>query len=154
MEHVYNLEQANLETPSLVTIGVFDGVHKGHQALIKKLVDTAHSQGRLAVVLTFFPHPVTEFYILDGRELEPFRVESAQLRENGAPYGTAPRPERIRLRVRPLMNEVMEQVPVLRYEIRSPGSVVVRPENRRYIRVAIEDIRETITLPMIRLPWR
>lgn len=57
MNHVYNLVDACLEKPSLVTIGVFDGVHIGHQHLIKQLVDEAHRTDRLAVVLSFFPHP-------------------------------------------------------------------------------------------------
>jgi riboflavin kinase / FMN adenylyltransferase len=41
-----------------LTIGSFDGVHLGHQYLIKKLVDGAHAAGAPAVVLTFHPHPV------------------------------------------------------------------------------------------------
>jgi riboflavin kinase/FMN adenylyltransferase len=41
-----------------LTIGSFDGVHLGHQSLIKKLVDGAHAVGSPAVVLTFHPHPV------------------------------------------------------------------------------------------------
>jgi len=41
-----------------LTIGSFDGVHLGHQHLIKKLVDGAHAVGAPAVVLTFHPHPV------------------------------------------------------------------------------------------------
>jgi riboflavin kinase / FMN adenylyltransferase len=41
-----------------LTIGSFDGVHVGHQYLIKKLVDGAHAVGAPAVVLTFHPHPV------------------------------------------------------------------------------------------------
>lgn len=57
MNHVYNLADVNLLKPSVVTIGVFDGVHLGHQHLIRQLVRTAHEHGRLAVVLTFFPHP-------------------------------------------------------------------------------------------------
>ena len=57
MTHIYSLTEANLHEHSIVTIGVFDGVHKGHQHLIKRLVDEAHTTGRLAVVLTFFPHP-------------------------------------------------------------------------------------------------
>jgi riboflavin kinase/FMN adenylyltransferase len=45
------------ERPALLTIGSFDGVHLGHQALIGKLVQTAHAQNYQAAVVTFFPHP-------------------------------------------------------------------------------------------------
>ncbi|MDE2776758.1 MAG: bifunctional riboflavin kinase/FAD synthetase [Chloroflexota bacterium] len=57
MSHLRNLKAANLDTDSLVTIGVFDGVHLGHQQLIQRLVDSARVSGRKAVVLTFYPHP-------------------------------------------------------------------------------------------------
>jgi len=57
MSHLRNLKEANLDTDSLVTIGVFDGVHLGHQQLIQRLVDSARASGRKAVVLTFYPHP-------------------------------------------------------------------------------------------------
>lgn len=57
MTHVHSLHDANLQTESLVTIGVFDGLHTGHQTLIQRLVDTAHAEGKNAVVITFFPHP-------------------------------------------------------------------------------------------------
>jgi len=42
---------------SVVTIGTFDGVHIGHQKIIKRLVNIAHSENLQALVLTFFPHP-------------------------------------------------------------------------------------------------
>ncbi|MBA3874331.1 MAG: bifunctional riboflavin kinase/FAD synthetase [Anaerolineae bacterium] len=67
MTHVYSLAEANLHEHSIVTIGVFDGVHKGHQHLIKRLVDEAHAIGQLAVVLTFFPHPDIVLRGLKGR---------------------------------------------------------------------------------------
>lgn len=42
---------------SIVTIGTFDGVHIGHQKIIKKLIKTANEKQLKSVVLTFFPHP-------------------------------------------------------------------------------------------------
>ncbi|HEX5406834.1 MAG TPA: bifunctional riboflavin kinase/FAD synthetase [Pseudonocardiaceae bacterium] len=41
----------------VATIGVFDGVHKGHQALMRKAVEMASQRGLPSVVLTFDPHP-------------------------------------------------------------------------------------------------
>jgi len=38
-------------------IGIFDGVHRGHQYLIKKMLTTAQRLGARPVVITFFPHP-------------------------------------------------------------------------------------------------
>ncbi|MBC7872052.1 MAG: bifunctional riboflavin kinase/FAD synthetase [Chitinophagaceae bacterium] len=67
MKHIYDLANAQLEQPSIVTIGVFDGVHRGHAHLIGQLVDQAHTSGRLAVVLTFFPHPDIVLRGLKGR---------------------------------------------------------------------------------------
>jgi len=46
---------------SWITIGSFDGVHLGHQALIKNLVDKAHSENHPALVITFWPHPANFF---------------------------------------------------------------------------------------------
>ena len=42
---------------SVVTIGVFDGVHRGHQAIIGHTVDRASQAGVASVVVTFDPHP-------------------------------------------------------------------------------------------------
>jgi riboflavin kinase/FMN adenylyltransferase len=40
-----------------LTIGSFDGVHRGHQEIIRRLVAGAHAHAVPAVVLTFYPHP-------------------------------------------------------------------------------------------------
>jgi riboflavin kinase/FMN adenylyltransferase len=64
MEHVRDLEQLHLEGCAL-TIGSFDGVHLGHQALIRALVGSARHTHLPAVVLTFFPHPSV---VLRGRK--------------------------------------------------------------------------------------
>ncbi|MCG2430023.1 bifunctional riboflavin kinase/FAD synthetase [Aequorivita xiaoshiensis] len=42
---------------SVVTIGTFDGVHIGHSAILKRLVETGKKEDLDSVVLTFFPHP-------------------------------------------------------------------------------------------------
>ncbi|MGB9776286.1 MAG: bifunctional riboflavin kinase/FAD synthetase [Anaerolineae bacterium] len=57
MEIVRDLESLNLSTPSHITIGAFDGVHRGHQHLIGAMARAAHETGRAAVALTFDPHP-------------------------------------------------------------------------------------------------
>lgn len=41
----------------VVTVGVFDGVHRGHRQLIARAVERAHERGLPAVVVTFDPHP-------------------------------------------------------------------------------------------------
>jgi riboflavin kinase/FMN adenylyltransferase len=56
MKYYRSLKQVSLEN-SWLTIGVFDGVHRGHQQIIRRLITGAHQQGVPAVVLTFDPHP-------------------------------------------------------------------------------------------------
>lgn len=51
---------ADIHDP-VVTIGVFDGVHRGHQKLIRRAVKLAHEAGVECVVMTFDPHPVKIF---------------------------------------------------------------------------------------------
>jgi len=45
------------EKKSVVTIGTFDGVHHGHQQILKKVADRAAGSDLTTVLLTFFPHP-------------------------------------------------------------------------------------------------
>jgi riboflavin kinase/FMN adenylyltransferase len=44
--------------PTMVTIGNFDGVHRGHQAVLTRLVERAREQSARAVAITFQPHPI------------------------------------------------------------------------------------------------
>ncbi len=65
MPHYHSLEAVSL-TGSWLTIGVFDGVHRGHQEIIRQLTAGAHQSGAPAVLLTFSPHPAK---VLAGREI-------------------------------------------------------------------------------------
>ena len=59
MEIWHGLEQvpANLDA-SVVTIGVFDGIHRGHRKLIGAAKDRARELGIPCVLMTFDPHPL------------------------------------------------------------------------------------------------
>jgi riboflavin kinase/FMN adenylyltransferase len=46
-----------LEEEHAITVGVFDGVHLGHQYLLKKLIERAQRRGLKSCVLSFYPHP-------------------------------------------------------------------------------------------------
>ena len=60
MEPVRLESLAPLRWPApAVTVGNFDGVHQGHQALVAAVVDDARASSGTAVVLTFDPHPST-----------------------------------------------------------------------------------------------
>ncbi len=43
---------------SAVTIGIFDGVHKGHQKILNKVIEEAGKNHLKSIVVTFYPHPV------------------------------------------------------------------------------------------------
>ncbi|HTU61558.1 MAG TPA: hypothetical protein VMF89_24050, partial [Polyangiales bacterium] len=60
-------ESIPVPRPSLVVIGNFDGVHRGHQALIAAAIDTAQKSGLTPLVLTFDPHPASVL----GRGVRP-----------------------------------------------------------------------------------
>lgn len=57
MRKVKNLENYKSSHHTVVTIGTFDGVHIGHQKIIKRLINTGKLEGLKSVILTFFPHP-------------------------------------------------------------------------------------------------
>ncbi len=75
MQHYWALDDVHTQN-SWLTIGSFDGVHRGHQKIIQELTAGAHAENAPAVVLTFFPHPAT---ILRGYDY-PFYLTTAEER--------------------------------------------------------------------------
>lgn len=57
METVIGHENLNLPTETVATIGTFDGVHLGHQAVIEATIDAARQAGLPSLLLTFDVHP-------------------------------------------------------------------------------------------------
>ena len=59
MKRFNNINEFNCKKSTIITIGTFDGVHLGHQKILKKLNIEAENNGLESSVLTFFPHPRT-----------------------------------------------------------------------------------------------
>ena len=53
------LARASAGRPAAVTIGKFDGVHRGHQHLVRRLLEEARKRDLASVVVTMHPHPAT-----------------------------------------------------------------------------------------------
>jgi len=56
---LYNLTDE--DQGGVLTIGNFDGVHRGHQALVKRVITLASERRAPAIVITFEPHPFEVF---------------------------------------------------------------------------------------------
>ena len=72
MKVIRGILPASNRTPCALTIGNFDGVHRGHQALLKKLTEKANELGLQSCVMTFEPHPIEYF----APEKAPSRILS------------------------------------------------------------------------------
>ncbi len=57
MEVVNNIEQFNCKDYFALTMGTFDGIHLGHQSIIKRLIDVSKREKIKTILLTFSPHP-------------------------------------------------------------------------------------------------
>ncbi len=68
LKRVADLADVEEKRPTYLAIGVFDGVHRGHQQLLRNMVAEAQEDEARSAVLTFFPHPRE---IIQGRQ-EPF----------------------------------------------------------------------------------
>jgi riboflavin kinase/FMN adenylyltransferase len=57
MRLFHGTENAEIARPTVVTLGVFDGLHLGHQLIMKTVVQRARDTGAVPTVITFEPHP-------------------------------------------------------------------------------------------------
>lgn len=57
LKRVTDLAAIGERSPTHLAIGIFDGVHLGHQELLSAMVKAARKEGTRPAVLTFFPHP-------------------------------------------------------------------------------------------------
>jgi riboflavin kinase/FMN adenylyltransferase len=75
---IYEVEvpEAWRQKGAWLSIGTFDGVHLGHQGLIRRLVAAAHAENAPAVLVTFFPHPAV---VLHGQR-GPYYLTSLEER--------------------------------------------------------------------------
>jgi riboflavin kinase / FMN adenylyltransferase len=100
MQIFHDLTSPITQFPTVLTIGAFDGVHLGHQQLVRSVVESAQAGKRRAALVTFFPLPsivlgrATPFYLTSNEEklaelerlgldvvvLVEFTLETAQIR--------------------------------------------------------------------------
>lgn len=75
------------ESGTIVTVGTFDGVHRGHQDLLARLVERARTRDMSSMVLTFDPHPLE---VVNPRAAPPLLTVGAEklevIAESGIDY--------------------------------------------------------------------
>lgn len=57
MKIFHGTDNANIQKPTVLTLGVFDGLHLGHQRIMETVVERARTVGAAATAITFDPHP-------------------------------------------------------------------------------------------------
>ena len=57
MKVYHSIKEFPSDINTIVTIGTFDGIHKGHKEIVGRLNSTAKKEGLESVLLTFYPHP-------------------------------------------------------------------------------------------------
>ncbi len=74
MKIITSLQDINFTGSTIVTIGSFDGVHKGHRQVLKQLSESAKEKNLTSVVITFEPHPQivlhpnSDFFLISSYE--------------------------------------------------------------------------------------
>ncbi len=80
---IYGLPSAFEKIDCAIAIGNFDGVHRGHQALLHEVVSAARARGLVPAVLTFEPHPKEFFGSVDLVRISTLRDKVNAILETG-----------------------------------------------------------------------
>ncbi len=62
MKLFHGTDNAEIARPTVLTLGVFDGLHLGHQLIMRTVVERARATGSVPTVITFDPHPRAVLY--------------------------------------------------------------------------------------------
>ena len=62
MKIFHGTENANISRPTVLTLGVFDGLHLGHQQIMQTVVSRAKAVNAISTAITFDPHPRAVLY--------------------------------------------------------------------------------------------
>ena len=62
MRLFHGTDNAEIQRPTVLTLGVFDGLHLGHQLIVSTVVERARATGAVPTVITFDPHPRAVLY--------------------------------------------------------------------------------------------
>ena len=84
LEHSLGPARDRSRPPAVCSVGVFDGVHRGHQRLLSATVAVARELGAVAAVVTFEPHPRA---VLDAASAPPELTTLDEKRERLAALG-------------------------------------------------------------------
>ncbi|WP_350345003.1 bifunctional riboflavin kinase/FAD synthetase [Proteinivorax tanatarense] len=86
MEVIFGIDNISpFKERSYVTIGNFDGYHKGHKLLVEKVQRKAIKGEGKSVLITFFPHPQSLF-VSDFKIVNSLEVKIEKLRKTGVDY--------------------------------------------------------------------
>ena len=81
MQIFYGFDNITLERPTVVSVGSFDGVHRGHRELLERVHGVARELDALSVVVSFEPHPRIAMGRAEGMRLLTSVEERALLLE-------------------------------------------------------------------------
>ena len=80
MKVYHSIDQFTTEAKTTLTIGTFDGAHKGHKYVLKRLSEMAEKAGNESVLLTFHPHPRHVLYP-DNQDLKLLNTIDEKIEE-------------------------------------------------------------------------